>query len=150
MSEFYVSEIANKSLFLGTSTAILIVPAILIVGFLYFWFGLTSSKLELRDSSLDFKAVFYGKRVDINDVDLDNVKLLDYTEKQNLPSYRTNGISLFGVNWGWFKLKNGRKSLMFVTDIKKAVLIPTNLDFDIIISTKEPEKLITAIARKGA
>ena len=81
-------------MFLGTSTAILIVPALLIAGFLYFWVGLTSSKLEISDSSLDFKTVFYGKSIDISDITIDSVKLFDYNDKQNSPSYRTNGISL--------------------------------------------------------
>ncbi len=149
MSEFYVSEIANKTLFFGVSTSILIIPALLIVGFFYFWLGLVNSKLEFKDSTLDFNAVFYGRSIHLKDVVIDNVKLLDYTKDENLPRYRTNGISLFGVNWGWFKLKNNRKALLFVTDTTKSVLIPTNLEFDIIISAKDPEKLVSTILNYG-
>lgn len=149
MHEFYVSDIADKALFFGVSVTVLLIPILLIASFLYFWVGLTNSKLEVNDSALAFRTVFYSKTIDIDDIFLDKVRMLDGKDEKNIPSFRTNGISFSGINWGWFKLKNGRRALVFVTDKEDSILIPTNLNFDVIISTSEPEKLINTIAKKG-
>ena len=145
MSEYDIADIANKALFLGVSSVVLLVPALLLIGFIYLWFGIGSSVVKFESDSLNLDAVFYGRSIELAEIQENAVVMADFSNKSQAPSVRTNGISIFGLNWGWFRSAQGRKQLLFVTDASKAVYIPTSLDFDVIVSAKEPEQLIRAI-----
>lgn len=145
MNEFYISTLSNKSLFLSVGGVVLLVPALLIIGFIYFWIGLSSSKISFVDETVKIDTVFYGNEISINDINIEGIKL--YTDTDYQLSYRTNGVSLLGVNWGWFKMNNNRKALVFITDISNAVFIPTKRNYDIIVSIEATEKFINNLKR---
>lgn len=145
MTEFHLTTLSSKHLLLSSIT-ILAIPLILILCFCYFYMTLSNSKIEINNNSLDMNLAFYGKTVSLNDIVIDNVS---FTNDDHYLSYRTNGISLFGLNWGWFKLKNGRKALVFITGKGKTVFVPTKSNFDMIFSLENPSKFIETIKTKG-
>ncbi|MDD5459930.1 MAG: PH domain-containing protein [Phycisphaerae bacterium] len=61
--------------------------------------------------------------------------------KNYLPIIRTNGIGMPGYGEGWFRLKDWRKALLYVTDRRRVVVIPTT-DFLVLISVKNPQEFI--------
>jgi hypothetical protein len=63
---------------------------------------------------------------------------------------RTNGIRLPNYKPGWFRLQNGEKALLFVTDWSKTVGVPTDEGYVLIASPDDPEGFLTAIQGQKA
>ena len=49
-----------------------------------------------------------------------------------------------GYNAGWFRLKNGSKALLALTDRSSVVYIPTTEDYSILLSVADPEAFLAA------
>jgi hypothetical protein len=64
------------------------------------------------------------------------------------PVRRTNGIGLPGLSEGWFRLANGEKALMFVTDRDGVVYIPTRDGYSVLLSTVTPDEFLESLAEE--
>ena len=64
------------------------------------------------------------------------------------PIRRTNGIGLPGYSAGWFKLANGEKALLFVTDRGKVVYMPTTDGYSVLLSTVNPEEFLESLNKE--
>jgi hypothetical protein len=65
------------------------------------------------------------------------------------PTLRTNGIGLRGYRAGWFRLSDGSRGLLFVTDPSRAVAIPTSEGFTVIVSPVDPDAFLATLQREG-
>ena len=66
---------------------------------------------------------------------------MDLTESPNYrPVWRTNGAGLPGYGSGWFGLANGDQALIFVTDKRRVVYLPTREGYSLLLSVQEPDK----------
>ena len=54
-------------------------------------------------------------------------------------------VGLPGYSEGWFRLVNGEKALLFVTDRSRVVYIPTKDGYSILLSTSKPEELLKSM-----
>lgn len=61
------------------------------------------------------------------------------------PSLRSNGVGFPGYKADWFKLRNGRKGLLFVTDTDRIVHIPTQHEYDLLLSVDAPDRFLDAL-----
>ena len=61
------------------------------------------------------------------------------------PVRRTMGTGLPGYRSGWFRLRNGQKALLYVTDPSKVVYLPTRLDFAVMVSPNDPDGFLSAV-----
>ncbi len=61
------------------------------------------------------------------------------------PKLRTNGTGMPGYSAGWFRLRNGEKALLFVTDRTRVAYLPTADGYSLLMSTPEPEELLRAV-----
>jgi hypothetical protein len=48
------------------------------------------------------------------------------------PSYRA----------GWFRLRNGEKALLYLTDSRRAVYVPTTRGYSLLFSPQQPERFV--------
>lgn len=55
------------------------------------------------------------------------------------------GTGLPGYRAGWFRLRNGEKALLYVTDGSRAVYIPTNRGYSLLLSSQNPERLVNRL-----
>ena len=69
-------------------------------------------------------------------------------DPEHRPVLRTNGAGLPGYGSGWFKLANGEKALLFVTD-RRVVYLPTREGYAVLLSVADPEAFLEAL-RQGA
>ena len=65
--------------------------------------------------------------------------------KEYKPKIRKNGIGLPGYKEGLFKLKNGEKALLYVTDSSKVAYIPTKDSYSVLLSTGQPRELFKSM-----
>jgi hypothetical protein len=58
--------------------------------------------------------------------------------------YRTNGIGMPGVAVGWFQPANGKRLFALMTN-QTPILIPTTLEYDVVVSPTETERFLSVL-----
>ena len=88
----------------------------------------------------------YGRFVSKDSIIKENARISNLNvEKEYQPRIGTNGTGLPGYSEGWFKLKNGERALLFVTDRSRVVYMSTKEDFSVLLSTSQPEELLKSM-----
>jgi hypothetical protein len=88
----------------------------------------------------------YGKLIPRDAMDVKAARAVDPAKDTAYRlQLRTNGIGMPGYSAGWFRLKGGAKALVFLTDRRRAIAIPTNLGYSVIVSPAEPEQFLAAL-----
>ena len=57
----------------------------------------------------------------------------------------TDGLGVGGYASGWFRLQNGEKALIYLTDRRSVAYLPTRDGYSVLLSSHEPERLIAAL-----
>jgi hypothetical protein len=65
------------------------------------------------------------------------------------PGRRTMGTGLPGYQSGWFRLANGEKALLYLTDRRRAVYVPTSAGYSLLLSPDDPDAFLEAL-RSGS
>lgn len=105
-------------------------------------------RYEVTQDALRIRGDLYGRTIARNRLDLDRSRAVDLNSEPDLRlSIRTNGIGLSGYKSGWFRLKNGEKALVFVTDSTRVAYIPTLDGYSVLVSVVEPGGLLAALRR---
>ena len=118
----------------GTLAAIAV--AALLVGVIV-W-AIRRRSLDLSESALTIKAGFYSRSINRASLRLESAKVASLFEDRALaPRWRTNGIRVPGFQAGWFRLVNGDKALVLLTDPRTVTYVPTLEGFSLLISTSE-------------
>lgn len=103
-------------------------------------------KFEVSPEGLRIRGELYGRRIPGDKLVLGQAKSLDLnTDKTYRLRWRTNGIGLPGYKSGWFRLKNGEKSLAFVTDSSRVVYIPTTEGYSVLLSVERPQEFLNRL-----
>ena len=55
------------------------------------------------------------------------------------------GTSLSGYQSGWFRLRNGDRALLYLTDRQKAVYVSTTQGYGVLLSPSETEQFVAAL-----
>jgi hypothetical protein len=105
--------------------------------------GSAASRFELSHEGLRIRGDLYARMIPRSIILADSAKVVNLaTERQLAPTMRTMGTSVPGYNSGWFRLRNGRKALLYLTDRTRAVHVPTTAGYDLLISPQDPERFV--------
>ena len=55
------------------------------------------------------------------------------------------GTALGGYSAGWFRLRSGEKALLYLTDRRRVVYIPTLDGYSLLLSQGEPRRFLDAL-----
>lgn len=103
-------------------------------------------KFEVSEQQLNITGDLYGRSIPLTSLVIDEAKVIKLDkESPYQPRWRTNGIGLPGYQSGWFKLKNGEKSLLFVTEKNDVVYLPTVEGYSLLMSVKQPTELLESL-----
>lgn len=128
--------------FLPIALVMLVAFSILLVSLL----GASRSRFEISAEGLRLRGDLYGRLVPRAQLRLDEARRIDLTsEAEYQPRYRTMGTALPGYRSGWFRLRNGGKALLYLTDFHRAVLIPTSAGYSILVSPSDPSAFLAAL-----
>jgi len=109
------------------------------VMFLYFAYSAAKTQFIVSDEGLEIKGCLYGRAVSKESIDKERVKIINLMREQDYrPVVRTNGVGLPGYLSGWFRLKNGEKALLFVTNQADVIYVPTSEGYCVLLSPSEP------------
>lgn len=99
-------------------------------------FALRRHALILTDTQLIVRAGFYGRAIPRASLRPDSAFEGSLGERNEFaPRWRTNGIGLPGFRAGWFRLRNGDKALVFLTDPFHVTYLPTAAGYVLLVST---------------
>lgn len=105
-----------------------------------------TARFEVSPAGLRLRGDFYGRLIPPDNLVIHNVRRVDFVRSPELePKRRTMGTGLPGDQAGWFRLANGEKALLYLTDRAKAVYVPTTSDYSLIMSPDDPEGFMAAV-----
>jgi hypothetical protein len=105
-----------------------------------------NATFTVTDTGLNIGPGIYGRFIPRDQVVADGVKVVDLRiDKEYALKRKTNGSNLPGYDAGWFKLQNGEKALVFVTDKSRVVYIPTTDNYSVLLSTLHAEEMAGAL-----
>ncbi len=137
----------------GNAAYWIMIPVFLLMlgGMLLVGFSLRAAKnteFILAGGSLQIKGDIYARKIPAEKIRWSEARKVDLQNEPALkPSYKTVGTAMPGYNAGWFRLKNGSKALLALTDKSSVVYIPTTEDYSILLSVADPEAFLAAARR---
>jgi hypothetical protein len=81
---------------------------------------------------------------------LDEIQRIDINNGPYHPTIRTMGTAMPGYRAGWFRLRNGHKALLYVTDPSDVVLVPTTAGYDVLLTVADAERFVEHLKALGA
>ena len=123
----------------------LLVAVFVVVGLLFVASirGSRASTFELSPDGLRVRGDVYGRRVPVADLRGGAAKVIDLQADGALrPVRRTMGTVLPGYRAGWFRLADGEKALVYVTDPRRVVYVPTRAGYSLLLSVDRPAEFV--------
>jgi hypothetical protein len=108
--------------------------------------GAHASRFEIRADGLRLEGDLYGHLVPGSQLRLDLARRVDLGREEELrPKSRRLGTALPGYQAGWFRLRNGEKALLYLTDRTRAVYIPTTAGYSLLLSPADPDGFLSRL-----
>ena len=109
------------------------------------------SRFEVSPEGLRLRGDLYGRLIPLEALRLEEANILRLEKtSQFWPTRKTMGSNLPGYYSGWFRLRSGQKALLYVTDRRQVVYLPTTEGFSVMLSVREPQRLLDALGRHAA
>jgi hypothetical protein len=108
--------------------------------------GAHASRFEIRVDGLHLEGDLYGRFVPKTVLRLDGARRVDLAHEDGLqPKSRRIGTALPGYQAGWFRLRNGEKALLYLTDRTRAIYIPTTAGYSLLMSPADPDAFLSRL-----
>ena len=108
--------------------------------------GAHSSSFEIRPDGLRLRGDVYGRLIPKAQLRVDLARRVDLTGEEELrPKWRRMGTGLPGYQAGWFRLRNGEKALLYLTDRTRTVYVPTTAGYGLLLSPADPDGFLSRL-----
>lgn len=122
----------------------LVVGAVALLGVTLF--TIPHIKFIVSEQDLKITYPFYGRSFRFQELKIEEARLVNISKEPEFkPVWRLNGVGLPGFGGGWFKLKNKKKALLFLSDQRHAVYLPTTRGYVLLMSPQEPRQFLTRL-----
>lgn len=147
MDSFPIAPAGSRSLWFFIPIALVLLAAAVML--LMAALGPRRARYELSPAGIALRGDIYGRRlIPAADLRGGSARIVDLGHEPDLaPRWRTMGTALPGYRSGWFRLKNGEKALLSLTDTHRAVYLPTRKGFALLLSPAEPDSFLAAVRR---
>jgi hypothetical protein len=109
--------------------------------------GSRSSTFEVSSAGLRLRGDLYGRLIPADQLRVGDARRVDFTKSPELqPRRRTMGTGMPGYQAGWFRLQNGERALVYMTDRRRAVYIPTTDGYAVLVSPANPDGFLSALS----
>ena len=130
---FKIIPASAKALWLLGLFALIMTAVICLMG--YIAYSSRHTQLELSNTELRITGDLYGRSIPVTSLIVDRSQKIDMNrDSVYQPTRRINGTGLPGYRSGWFKLRNGEKALLFVTQSRDVVYLFTSCTKVLILS----------------
>jgi Bacterial PH domain len=147
VESFPIAPAGSRSLWFFIPIAIIMLGAAAML--LMTALGPTRARIELSPAGLALRGDIYGRRlIPATSLRGGAARIVDLDREPELaPRWRTMGTGLPGYRAGWFRLRNGEKALLSLTDVHRAVYVPTGQGFALLLSPAQPDGFLAALRR---
>jgi uncharacterized protein (DUF58 family) len=141
---FSITPASNSALWvLGLLTLLLLG---LVALFSYLAYSARHVSFEVSPEGLRIRGDVYGRFVPAASLVAEQAREVNLTlDSAHRPALRTNGTGLPGYQAGWFRLVDGEKALLFLTDRTRVVYVPTRGGYSLLLSPTEPQAFIATL-----
>lgn len=146
MAEFPIAPATSRYLWFLVPVVLIMLGALLVLTISIR--GGRASRFEVTEEGLRLRGDLYGRMIPRSQLRVEEARPVDLTREPGLrPSWRTLGTGLPGYQGGWFRLRNGEKALLYLTDRTKAVYVPTTSGYSVLLSPRDPDAFLEALRR---
>lgn len=108
--------------------------------------GARQARFEISPDGLRIRGDLYGRTIPLSQLRLADARRVDFEAAPDLvPTLRTFGTGLPGYQSGWFRLRNGERALLYLTDRRRAVYLPTTDGYSLLLSPEAPDAFVAAL-----
>ena len=105
--------------------------------------GSRAATFELSQDGLRLRGDLYGRKLPASELRGGAARVADLQRERALsPVRRTMGTAVPGYRAGWFRLRNGEKGLLYVTDPRQVVYVPTRAGYSVLLSVDRPQEFL--------
>jgi hypothetical protein len=124
--------------------SIVMVFAAALVGFSML--GSALATFQVTPAGLRLRGDLYGRLIPAQQLRGNAAEIVDLTsDRARQPVWRTFGTAVPGYQAGWFKLQNGEKALLYITDRSRVAYVPTTEDYAVMLSVEDPAAFIASV-----
>jgi len=135
-----------KALWLLWGVFALLVTLSVVLGYLA-W-STSNVRFEVSPAGLRISGDLFGRLIPGPSLLADQARAVDLSRSDDYrPRVRTFGTAVPGYRSGWFRLKNGERALLFVTQPDRVVYVPTRDGYAVLLSVEDPPSFLQALAR---
>ena len=103
-------------------------------------------RFEVSPAGLTIRGDMFGRTIPHHALIPDQARSMDLgAVPEYRPKRRTMGTGLPGYQAGWFRLQNGEKALVFLTQPARVVYVPTREGFSVLMSVEDPDAFLRAL-----
>ena len=149
MQTFEIAPAGLRPLWLLLPVAIILigVTALLVITLV----GSRKATFEVSPDGLRLRGDLYGRFFPMSDLKASDAVRVDWSAQPGLvPAMRTLGTGLPGYQAGWFRLENGDRALLYLTDRQRAVFVPTTRGHGLLLSPSDPDGFVAALRAPSA
>ncbi len=147
MSVFPIAPAESRYLWFFLPIAAVLVGAMIILAVSLR--GARDSTFEVFADSLRLRGDLYGRTIPRSQLLTDLARRVDFRmEPELLPKWKRVGTGLPGYQSGWFRLRNGEKALLYLTDRTRAVYVPTSAGYSLLLSPQDPDGFLAALRNR--
>lgn len=105
-----------------------------------------TARFEVSTTNLTLKGDWYGREIPREAIRVEDVRVANLRQERDLqPVSRRFGTGLPGYGSGWFRLRNGERALVYLTNQERVVVIPTTLGYTVMLSPRDADGLARAL-----
>jgi hypothetical protein len=109
--------------------------------------GSRNATFELSSEGLRLRGDVYGRLIPMSELTPAQAARVDVVRGPFRPTWRTAGTAMPGYRAGWFKLADGSKALVYLTDPSRAVRVPTTAGYSVLLSVADADQFVDALHR---
>lgn len=153
MSEvFHIIPASLRGLsFIGGFSSLVMIVVVVGVNYVLYctYQGSRHTQFEITQEGLQIRGDLWGRRVPKSSLRLEKARLVNLNETPEMkPKWRTCGTSIGGYQSGWYRLCNGEKALLYLTNRQQAVYVPTLEGYSLLLSVEQPDRFLDALKRE--
>lgn len=122
-------------------------PAMVLGGTAVLWFALDRlmhrHRVAVDGNGLEVVTAMYRRRLGWPELKLDEARVIEIDEHpERKPCFKTNGMSTFGFDGGWFRSRNLAKLFVATTGGKRLLWLPTTQGYTLLLQPRRPQALL--------
>jgi hypothetical protein len=122
----------------------------IIVVFIIVAMATRKTQFEISNKGLEITGDWCGDTLAWRDMDIPHARIVQFDAEPGLkPKWKTAGLAMPGYCSGWFRLYDKSKALIFLTDKKEAIYLPTRKDFCVLLSSTDNSALLQTLQQFG-